>query len=144
MWGTACVRSVTAGVPPWAILSGCERLTSGSKRLEPLIQQFHHMPLEQVPDVIQLDGIWITITEQGEVVVLDQRDRAQKLRHGKKMVILVALGLQSREWKRETRNCMLIAALIIGTLQTRTPCSASPLSIDDTRKLTVRDVLQPG
>jgi len=58
-------------------------------QLKPLVHQFHHTPFEQVPQVIQLDGIWVTITEQGEVVVYDRRDRARNARRGKKRVILV-------------------------------------------------------
>ena len=53
--------------------------------------------------MIQLDGIWVTITEQGEVVVLDRRDRTRHERRGKKKVILVALGfwIENGKEKRE-------------------------------------------
>ena len=51
--------------------------------------------------MIQLDGIWVTITEQGEVVVLDRRNRARHEREGKKMVILVALGFWTENGKEK-------------------------------------------
>jgi len=43
------------------------------------------------------------ITEQGEVVVLDRRNRARHERKGKKRVILVALGfwIENGKEKRE-------------------------------------------
>ncbi len=70
-------------------------------QLECLVHQFHHTAFEQIPEVIQLDGIWVTITEQGEVVVYDRRDRARHEREGKKMVILVALGFWTENGKEK-------------------------------------------
>lgn len=103
----ACVKSVSGGVPALEARSDCEQSTSGSTRPEPLVHQAHTQPIKQAPQVIQLDGIWVTITTSGETVTYDKRNRARGQRKGKKVVILVALGLQSREWRRKTGNCGL-------------------------------------
>jgi transposase-like protein len=66
-----------------------------------LVHQFHHTPFEQIPEVIQLDGIWVTITTQGEVVLRDRRNRARHQREGKKKVILVALGFWTENGKEK-------------------------------------------
>jgi transposase-like protein len=52
----------------------------------------HTGPLTDVPPVIQLDGIWVTIISQQEKIKPDKRQRQRKKRTGRKMVILVALG----------------------------------------------------
>ena len=80
---------------------GLRTINERINQIEPLVQQFHTNPLEQVPQVIQLDGIWVTITQQGEVVVLDRRDRARHERRGKKMVILVAFGFWTENGKEK-------------------------------------------
>jgi hypothetical protein len=111
LWSSGCSQSLRDICDRWSATVGhsvgLRTVNERINHLEPLVHQFHTQPFEQVPQVIQLDGIWVTITEQGEVVVLDRRNRARNARHGKKRVILVALGLQSREWERKTRNCGL-------------------------------------
>ncbi len=54
------------------------------------------------PTVVQLDGIWVTVQSQGEKIKQDARKRKRKQRTGKKIVILVALGL----WKDGTREIL--------------------------------------
>jgi hypothetical protein len=61
-------------------------------QVEPLAKQAHTEPISKVPPVIQLDGIWVTITSQQEKIKPDKRKRQRKQRTGRKMVILVALG----------------------------------------------------
>jgi putative transposase len=82
---------------------GLRTINERINQIEPLVHQFHNKPFEQIPEVIQLDGIWVTVTTEGEVVVLDRRDRARHERQGKKRVILVALGFwrENGEEKRE-------------------------------------------
>src|SRR5207302_2405463 len=102
-----CSQSLRDICDRWSATVGhCVGLRTINERInqiEPLVQQFHTNPMEQVPQVIQLDGIWVTMTQQGEVVVLDRRDRARHERKGKKIVILVALGFwtENRKEKRE-------------------------------------------
>jgi putative transposase len=107
LWSSGCGQSLREISERWSATVGhsvgLRTINERINQLESLVHQFHHTPLKQVPEVIQLDGIWVTITEQGEVVVLDRRNRARNERHGKKRVILVALGFwtENGEEKRE-------------------------------------------
>jgi len=107
LWSSGCSQSLRDICERWSATVGhsvgLRTINERINQLEPLVHQFHTNPLEQVPEVIQLDGIWVTITEQGEVVVLDRRNRARHERKGKKRVILVALGfwIENGKEKRE-------------------------------------------
>ena len=94
LWGSGCGQSLRDICDQWSATVGhsvgLRTINERINQIEPLVQQFHTKPFEQVPEVIQLDGIWVTITEQGEVVVFDRRDRARHEHKGKKRVILVA------------------------------------------------------
>ncbi len=71
---------------------GLRTLNERINQLEPLATCAHTGPIAIVPPVIQLDGIWVTITSQQEKIKPDKRKRQRKQRTGRKMVILVALG----------------------------------------------------
>jgi Transposase, Mutator family len=71
---------------------GLRTLNERINQIEPLAKCAHTEPLTDVPPVIQLDGIWVTITSQQEKTKPDKRKRQRKQRTGHKMVILVALG----------------------------------------------------
>jgi len=71
---------------------GLRTLNERINQIEPLTRCMHTGPLTDVPPVIQLDGIWVTIISQQEKIKPDKRQRQRKKRTGRKMVILVALG----------------------------------------------------
>jgi len=71
---------------------GLRTLNERINRLEPLAVQAHHEPISDVPTVVQLDGIWLTIQGQTEKEKPDRRKRRRKERKGKRVVVLVALG----------------------------------------------------
>lgn len=70
---------------------GRRTLNERINQIEPLTKSVHAALITDVPRVIQLDGIWVTIQSQQETLKLDQRKRQRKKRCGKKMVILLAL-----------------------------------------------------
>src|SRR5713226_176774 len=80
---------------------GLRTINERINQIEPLVHQFHNEPFKQVPEVIQLDGIWVTVTTEGEVVLRDRRNRARHQREGKKRVILVALGFWTEDGKEK-------------------------------------------
>jgi putative transposase len=104
-WSSGCSQSLRDICDRWSATVGhpvgLRTVNERINQLEPLVRQFHHKPFEQVPEVIQLDGIWVTITQQGKVVVHDRRNRARNARKGKKMVILVALGFWTENGKEK-------------------------------------------
>jgi Transposase, Mutator family len=71
---------------------GLRTLNERINQIEPLAKCAHTGPFTDIPPVIQLDGIWVTITSQQEKIKPDKRHRQRKQRTGQKMVILVALG----------------------------------------------------
>jgi putative transposase len=71
---------------------GLRTLNQRINQIEPLAQAAHTHHLTDVPSVLQLDGIWVTIQQSQERIKPDKRQRQRKKRQGKKMVILVALG----------------------------------------------------
>jgi hypothetical protein len=95
-WSSGCSQSLRDICDRWSATVGhsvgLRTINERINQIEPLAHQFHNEPFKQVPEVIQLDGIWVTVTTQGEVVLRDRRNRARHQREGKKSVILVALG----------------------------------------------------
>jgi Transposase, Mutator family len=71
---------------------GLRTLNERINQIEPLAKCAHIGSFTDVPPVIQLDGIWVTIQSQQEKIKPDKRNRQRKKRTGRKMVILVALG----------------------------------------------------
>jgi putative transposase len=71
---------------------GLRTINERINQIEPLVQQMREQPLLQAPDVVQLDGIWVTIQNQGEKIKQDKQERKRHERTGTKVVILVALG----------------------------------------------------
>jgi putative transposase len=96
LWSSGCGQSLRDICDRWSATMGhavgLRTINERINQIEPLVHQFHHKPFEHVPQVIQLDGIWVTITTEGEAVLQDRRNRERHQRQGKKMVILVALG----------------------------------------------------
>ena len=71
---------------------GLRTLNERINRLEPLAVQAHREPISDVPTVVQLNGIWLTIQGQTEKEKPDRGLRRRKERKGKRVVVLVALG----------------------------------------------------
>jgi putative transposase len=71
---------------------GLRTINERINQIEPLVQQAHSQPITDVPAVVQLDGIWLTIVNEQETVKVDKRGRHRQQRTGKRMVVLVALA----------------------------------------------------
>jgi hypothetical protein len=71
---------------------GLRTLNERINHLEPLVLQARQEPITQVPTVMQLDGIWLTIQSQSDKQKPDRRKRRRKERTGQRVVVLVALG----------------------------------------------------
>jgi len=71
---------------------GRRTLNERIHQIESLARLTHREPIQDVPSVLQLDGIWVTIQSQQETVTPDTRQRPRHQRTGRTMVILVALG----------------------------------------------------
>jgi len=71
---------------------GLRTINERINQIEPLLLQAHRDPITDVPTVVQLDGIWLTIQSQSEKEKPDRRKRRRKERTGQRVVVLVALG----------------------------------------------------
>ncbi len=81
---------------------GLRTLNERINQIEALASRVHTEPITDVPPVIQLDGIWVTIQSQHEKTKPDKRHRQRKKHSGKKMVVLVALGF----WANGSREVL--------------------------------------
>ncbi len=72
---------------------GLRTINERINQIEPLLQQARSERMTEVPAVVQFDGIWLRLQTQAELIKLDKRGRKRKKRTGKKVVVLVALGL---------------------------------------------------
>jgi len=74
---------------------GLRTINERINQIEPLLEQGHHAPITDVPTIVQFDGIWLRVQTQTDPIKLDKRQRKRHKRTGKKVVVLVALGLWS-------------------------------------------------
>lgn len=105
LWSSGCGQSLREIGERWgATLDrdvGLRTINERINQVEPLAQKFHDQEILDVPDVIQFDGIWVTITEEQETIKPDKRNRKRHERKGKRIVVLVALGFWQKSGKRE-------------------------------------------
>jgi hypothetical protein len=71
---------------------GIRTINEHINQIEPLLGQAHCEAITDVPAVVQFDGIWLREQTQTETIKPDKRGRKRHQRHGKKVVLLVALG----------------------------------------------------
>jgi hypothetical protein len=71
---------------------GLETLNKRLNQMLALLQQAQRRKLEEVPAVVQFDGIWLRLQEPTGNMKRDRRGRERPERKGKKAVLLVALG----------------------------------------------------
>jgi Transposase, Mutator family len=72
---------------------GLRTLNERINQIEPLLEQAHRDSITDVPAVVQCDGIWLRMQTQTDPIKVDKRQRKRHTRTGKKVVVLVALGL---------------------------------------------------
>lgn len=81
-WGEAVGSSI-----------GLRTLNERINQLAPSLAQAHHTHITEVPAVIQFDGIWLRLQVPTGTLKTDRRGRRRERHKGKRMVLLVALGL---------------------------------------------------
>ncbi len=72
---------------------GLRTLNERINQIAPVLEQAHHTPIMQVPAVIQCDGIWVRLQVPTGTMQTDRRHRRRRQHKGKRLVLLVALGL---------------------------------------------------
>src|SRR5438874_9144058 len=66
---------------------GLRTINERINQIEPLLLQAHREPLTDVPSVVQLDGIWLTIQDQTQKEKPDRRKRRRHERKGQRVVV---------------------------------------------------------
>ena len=72
---------------------GLRSINERINQLEPLVAQARQQRITTVPAVVQFDGIWLREQTQSETIKRDKRGRQRHQHRGKKVVLLVALGV---------------------------------------------------
>jgi len=97
LFGTGLCQSLRHLSQQWsAVLEssvGLRTINERINQIEPLLQQARREPIGNVPAVVQFDGIWLRLQSQTDTIKVDKCQRKRKKRKGKKVVVLVALGL---------------------------------------------------
>ena len=83
---------------------GLRTINERINQIEPLLEQARQERITDVPAVVQFDGIWLREQYQGETIKPDKRGRQRHQRSGKKVVLLVALGL----WSDGSGKCEIL------------------------------------
>ncbi len=99
LFGSGLCQSLRQLSQQWSALLdssvGLRTINERINQIEPLLRQAHSERISDVPAVVQFDGIWLRVQTQKDTIKLDKRQRKRKKREGKKVVLLVALGLWS-------------------------------------------------
>ena len=81
------------GQPALRASVGLRTINERIKQLEAKLAQVHREPISEVPAVVQFDGIWLSLQTQQEGTHEESRKRKRHRKRGKRIVVLVALGL---------------------------------------------------
>ena len=97
IFGSGWSRSLRQLSQEWAATVGASvglrTINERINQLEAKLAQVHREPIEEVPAVVQFDGIWLSMQTQQDGVHEDSRKRQRHRKSGKRIVMLVALGL---------------------------------------------------
>jgi putative transposase len=97
IFGSGLSRSLRQLSQEWAATLGASvglrTLNERINQLEAKLAQVHHEPIQEVPAVVQFDGIWLSMQTQQDGIQEDSRKRKRHRKPGKRIVVLVALGL---------------------------------------------------
>src|SRR5258708_2513089 len=102
LWSSGSSQSLREIAERWSATTGnnvgLRTINERINQIEPLAQKYHEQTIDDVPDIIQCDGIWLTIQEGNQTIRHDKCNRARREKKGKRVVVFVALGFwQDRE-----------------------------------------------
>src|SRR5258708_27804672 len=97
IFGSGLSRSLRQLSQEWAATLGASvglrTINERINQLEARLAQVHHEPITEVPAVVQFDGILLSMQTQQHGIQQDSRKRKRHRKRGKRIVVLVALGL---------------------------------------------------
>ena len=97
IFGSGLARSLRHLSQEWAATVGASvglrTINERINQLEARLAHVHREPITDVPAVVQFDGIWLSLQTQQDGLHEDSRKRKRHRKRGKRVVVLVALGL---------------------------------------------------
>ena len=97
LFGSGLCQSLRQLSQRWSALVGgsvgLRTINERINQIEPLLKQAHQDPISDVAPVVHYDGIWLRLQISTDTYKRDKRQRQRQGRKGKKVVLLVALGL---------------------------------------------------
>jgi putative transposase len=97
IFGSGLSRSLRQLSQEWAATLGASvglrTINERINQLEARLAQVHDEAITQVPAVVQFDGIWLSMQTPQDGIHQDSRKRKRQRKRGKRIVVLVALGL---------------------------------------------------
>lgn len=97
IFGSGLCQSLRQLSQQWAATLGSavglRTINERINQLEARLQEAHSDPISDVPAVVQFDGIWLSLQTQQTGIKEDSRKRKRRQKRGKRIVVLVALGL---------------------------------------------------
>jgi putative transposase len=97
IFGSGLSRSLRQLSQEWAAILGASvglrTINERINQLEARLAQVHHEPIQEVPAVVQFDGIWLSMQTPQDGIHEDSCKRKRQRKRGKRIVVLVALGL---------------------------------------------------
>jgi hypothetical protein len=67
LWSSGFCQSLREIAERWSAMLGStvglRTINERINQIEPLAQKYHEQPIDDVPDVIQCDGMWLTVQE---------------------------------------------------------------------------------
>lgn len=97
IFGSGLSRSLRQLSQEWAATLGASvglrTINERINQLEARLSQVHRESITEVPAVVQFDGIWLSMQTPQAGIHEDSRKRKRHHKRGKRIVVLVALGL---------------------------------------------------
>ena len=82
LWSSGCCQSLREMSERWSARVGSQvglrTVNERINQVERVVTNYHEQPIEEAPDVIQLDGIWLTLQQETGAVRADKRHRRRQ------------------------------------------------------------------
>ena len=80
---------------------GLRTLNRCVRQLARLVHPWQQQPVDAVPPVVRVDGIWVTLMAPTEEVTVDRLGRQRRVKQAKKVPVLVAQGVWPTSGRQE-------------------------------------------
>jgi len=97
---------------------GLRTLNRRVRHMADLVEPWQQRPVDEVPPVVRVDGIWLTLMQDTGEVQVDRLGRRRRVKTGKKVPVLVAQGTWPASGRQE------VSAWVLGSGEDETSWEA--------------------